>query len=378
MVKASVAHTEKEEFVLHPRNCLHVYGHEVVECSLLQAWGQGTLPHALLFEGPRGIGKASLAYRLARFILTQPPPQEAESGLFADDALPHVMPESLHADPQHPACQRIAAGSHADLLVIEPGFDEKKKQQRSEILIEETRRISQFLSMTAGENHWRIIIIDAAEQMNRNAANSILKWLEEPPEKTLFILISHHKGALLPTIISRCRTMSFQPPDFDVFATILKEMAIEVSEKEAEQLRQLSASAPGLAASMWASGIVTYYDELKKILASTTSNTAGLSSFAEKLASARQGLPWAHTVTLLLYTLSQLVRAASSPALAEEEWIAVLAKQKALDYWLEIWDKSASLLTEADRLYLDKTQVIQAVLLAISGKGSMIKNIHMA
>src|SRR5215469_13580615 len=156
-----------------PRENAALLGHEAAEAALLGAYRSGRLPHAWLFSGPRGIGKATLAFRFARFVLAG----GGEGGLFA------AAPTTLAMPPTHPVFRRVASGGHADLLVVERGLDSKRRKLRSEIVVDDTRAIAGFLRLTPAEGNWRVVIVDGADLMNRNAANALLKTLEEPPQK---------------------------------------------------------------------------------------------------------------------------------------------------------------------------------------------------
>src|SRR5258708_5465301 len=188
--------------VVPPRHNPLLLGHEVAGAALWQAPRSGGLPHAGLLSGPRGIGKATLAFRFARFLFAQ---GAAAPGLFA------APPVSLAVAPEHPVFRRVASGGHADLLVVERSFDPKRKKLRSEIVVDDTRSIAAFLRLTPAEGSWRVVIVDGADVMNRNAANAVLKILEEPPQKAVLLLVSDNPGRLLPTIRSRCRILALKP-----------------------------------------------------------------------------------------------------------------------------------------------------------------------
>ena len=175
-----------------PRENPHLVGHELAAGALVEAWGSGRLAHAWLIAGPRGIGKATLAYRFARFVLAG-----GEGG--GNDGLAMA--------PEHPVFQRAAAGGHSDLAVIERGLGDRGRL-RAEIVVDDVRKANAFLSLTAGEGGWRVVIVDAADEMNRNAANALLKRLEEPPSRVLFLLVSHAPSRMPATLRSRCRLLS--------------------------------------------------------------------------------------------------------------------------------------------------------------------------
>lgn len=173
-------------------------GHEEVARQSAEAYRAGRLHHALLLAGPRGIGKATLAFHLARHLLTFPDPKKAPA-------------EFLPADPEGQLFRQVAQGSHPAVLHLTRPVNEKSKGFKTVITVDEVRRIARFLSMTSHDGAYRIVIVDATDDMNVNAANALLKNLEEPPQRALFVLISHSPGRLLPTIRSRCQVTRMRP-----------------------------------------------------------------------------------------------------------------------------------------------------------------------
>src|SRR5258708_6532346 len=189
---------DAEPGTVAPRVNLALVGHESAERELRRLDEAGRLPHAILLSGRRGIGKATLAFRLARFLLAKSAGSSAD--MFGD-----AVESGLAIDPESGVFHRVASGGHADLLTVERAYDPRRRRLRSEIVVEDTRAIAGFFRLTAAEEGWRIVIVDGAEEMNRNAANALLKILEEPPRRALLLLVSHSPGRLLPTIRSRCR-----------------------------------------------------------------------------------------------------------------------------------------------------------------------------
>ena len=179
----------------HPRERFDLIGHAEAEAALLAAWHADRLPHAILLGGPQGIGKATLAYRLIRFVL----------------AGGDRNASSLHVAADHPVSRQVASLSHPDLLVLRRVKTEEQKNISQVIRVADTRRITSFFGSTSGYGGWRVCIVDAVEEMNPESANAILKLLEEPPARSLFILVSHVPGRLLPTIRSRCRRLNLKP-----------------------------------------------------------------------------------------------------------------------------------------------------------------------
>ncbi len=188
------------EGALSPAKNAHLYGHKAAEDFLARSYRSGKMHHAILLEGPEGIGKATLAFRLANHILSHPEPSAAPE---------HLSPPDLDA----PVSRQIASGASHNLLHLTRPVDEKTGRVKTAITVDEVRRAGHFFSQTSGTGNWRIVLIDPADDLNRNAANAILKLLEEPPRRSLFLVLSHAPGKLLPTIRSRCQTLRLSPLD---------------------------------------------------------------------------------------------------------------------------------------------------------------------
>jgi DNA polymerase-3 subunit delta' len=353
--------TEAEIIVPHPRQAVHLYGHEQAEMRLLDAWSSGKLPHALLLSGPQGIGKATLAHRFARFVLSG---QSAESGLFGDTA-------SMQMDAQNPVFKRTAAGSHSDLLTVEPGVDDKGKE-RSDIVVEDVRRLGEFFSLTPAESDWRVVIIDSADDMNRNAANAVLKILEEPPSYSLIILVSHQPGRLLPTIRSRCQGLRLAPPDEKVFGRITKELCGDLDAAEIHAMEQLSGRTAGLAVELHRLGGPGIYRQLIELMAALPEiNTAQLQSFADLVSAKDSAALWSATARLLLILLARCAKYGALGSLpeitpGEEECFRQLNTLRPATFWVAKRSEAVEWLNAADRLYLDKRQVLQGLFYAFS------------
>jgi DNA polymerase III subunit delta' len=188
---------DKLEGYPSPRLTDRLYGQAHAEQGFLDAFNSGRLHHAWIVTGPPGIGKATLCYRIARFLL-------------AGDSERDMFGGSLDVDPATTAARLVASLAHPELLVLRRPYDFKNKKLKSEITVDEVRRLKGFLGMGAGEG-WRVVIVDPVDELNTNAANALLKSLEEPPKRTVFLLISASPDRLLPTIRSRCRTLACAP-----------------------------------------------------------------------------------------------------------------------------------------------------------------------
>lgn len=197
-----------------PRATANLLGHQDIEKQLLSMLENGRFPHGLIFSGLEGIGKSVMAYRLARHLFANCGKQDDTFNMFGDAPEPAT---SLFVSPTDPVFSRVASGGNADLLMIERPVDEKTGLLKGSVPVDEIRKIAPFMRKTSSmEDGWRIVIIDDADTMTRSSQNSLLKILEEPPEKSLLILIAHRAGALLPTIFSRCVHIPFMPLTDDV------------------------------------------------------------------------------------------------------------------------------------------------------------------
>jgi DNA polymerase III subunit delta' len=195
-----------EDELPHPREARELISHAEAEQTMLEAYRSGRMPHAWLIGGPAGIGKATLAYRVARFVLAHP-----------DPAAPEVQSAtSLAVADNHPVAQRVAARSHPDLLVLERVVNEKTGKLFTVIRVDDVRQTVSFFGSTAGEGGWRVCIVDTADELqDPQGANALLKILEEPPRNALLLLVSHAPARLLPTIRSRCRRLVLRPLSVD-------------------------------------------------------------------------------------------------------------------------------------------------------------------
>ncbi len=192
---------DRQDALPHPREMLDLVGHKEQELALLDAYRSKRMHHAWILAGPPGIGKATLAYRFARFVLAHPDP----------DAPDVRIATNLDVPGHHRVAHLVSAKSHPDLYALHRVWNEKGKKHFTDIRVDDVRKIANLFHSTPGEGGWRIAIIDNAEDLNNNSANALLKMLEEPPSRSLFLIISNAAGRLLPTIRSRCRMLPIRP-----------------------------------------------------------------------------------------------------------------------------------------------------------------------
>ncbi|MFO1154278.1 MAG: DNA polymerase III subunit delta' [Rhodospirillales bacterium] len=350
-----------------PRANCYLSGHEEAERLLLALARADRLPHGWLISGPAGIGKATLAYRFARWLLSW--------GSLVDGLLPAGAGaggwDGLHVDPAHPVFRRIASGGHADLLTIERAFDEARGRLKSEIPVDDIRRIPAFFAGTPAEGAWRVVVVDGADQMNRNAANALLKCLEEPPPRSLLLLVADRPGVLPATVRSRCRRLPLRPLPRATVEALLGRYTPDLATEAAGRIAALNDGSIGRALAFAASDGVALHGELHRLLlALPQSDPAALHAFCDKAAAADAA--FTETLDLLREFISRVVHVAAgaSPdgdggdgiASAAPPGVAVQLRRIAgaapLDRWLAVWDNVGDLLAHADSARLDRKQLV--------------------
>lgn len=411
--RPSRATEDEGDPVCLPRHTTDLLGHEAAEAEVAAALTSGRLAHAWLISGPRGIGKATLAYRIARRVLVprdrgqgpdqaaavaMAPPMLFGADLPGDPATldPTLRPgggepgagsaSPLTVDPDHPVCHRIAAGAHPDLRVLERGWmdegksppprGERKARRRAVIAVDEVRAVTAFLAMTPAEGGWRVVIVDEAEAMNRHAANALLKTLEEPPDRALILLVSHNPARLLPTIRSRCRQLVLRPLSPPVLETLLARHLPAQTAADRAALAGLAEGSLGRALELEAQdGLVVFRACLS--LLSGLGRGGGLDVVrlhALGDQAAREDRVFAALADLLPWWLARLTRfgaratdeeAAPAPAPStaslvpeEEAVVRRLVAAAPLDRWIEVWEKVGALFERARRIHLDRKQVV--------------------
>ena len=340
----------------HPRENPVLLGHEIAEAALLQCFNAGRLPHAWLITGPRGIGKATLAYRFARFLLAEGSGSGSGGGLFAAPAT------SLAVAPTHQAFRLVASGSHPDLLVVERGIDPKRKRQRREIVAEDARAVGDFLHLTSSQGGWRVVIVDGADVMNPHAANSLLKILEEPPRRTVLLLVSDNPGRLLPTIRSRCRTLALKPLGDGPIAELLQRFRPDLSPEDRAVVARLGEGRIGRALELAAGDGVSIYNFIINVLQNVPKlDPEILHAFAERMGRYGGEDSFGLLAELLPGELARLVAAAAQSAslpAPEDRARRNLARRRDLDQWVAVWEKLTDLFAQAEGINLDRKQVV--------------------
>ncbi len=354
-----------DDEIITPRKNPLFRGNEAAEKALYDAAQSTRMAHAWLIAGPRGIGKATLAYRFARYLLAGP--VAAEAGLFGD-----APAANLSLDPEHPVFHRVASGGHADLLTVERSINPTSKKLRTEIVVSDVRAATDFLHRTASEGGWRVVIVDTADELNRTAANALLKVLEEPPPATVFLLITHAPGRLLPTIRSRCRTLTLHALPSTTVLELLTQYRPELTPDDAAAVTGLSEGSIGDAINLAEAGGLDLYRDMIKLLSTLPRlDIATVHALGDRLNRANAAEAFGTFGRLLQDWLSRYVRERAQGRLppgivdGEQDAFAAMTAQANLAQIMEVWEKVSRLFSQADHANLDRKQVLISVFLAL-------------
>lgn len=358
----------------HPRETTSLAGQSAAEAAFLASWASGRLHHAWLLTGPRGVGKATLAYRIARRRLAE----SDETGLFGAP----TPPETLDLDPDDPIARRVAAGSEPRLFILRREADAKTGKLSQQIRVGDARRLKSFLQLSAADGGWRVVIVDAAEDMNDAAANAILKLLEEPPAKVLLLLISHAPARLLPTIRSRCRVLKLASLGADDLAAALAGAGVETgSAGEIAALSLLAGGAAGEAARLVALGGVAVYRRLVRLLAGAPGmDRREMIALAEACAGRDRADSYDMTLRLIDLALARMARAGALGVPAEtatpEEagMLAALAPgPDAARVWADLSPRIGGRAARARAVNLDPAQVMLDIFFEIDAAARLTR-----
>lgn len=362
---------EDAQIVDDPRFTSQLFGHEGAERTFLDAFTQERLHHAWLISGPKGVGKATLAWKFAKFLLSQP--ADDGPGLFGEALESTQDFTSLNIDPDNPEIQRIVAGGHGGLRLVERTENEKTGKLRNDIVIGDIRRVISFFSQTSAEGGWRVAIVDAADEMNSNAANALLKILEEPPEKSILFLIAHAPGKLLPTIRSRCRSLKLQALPEDSVQAVLAGRFPSLGNEELVALSRLSEGAPGRAIELAAQDGVALYRQMGGLIAELPKlNVPAVHKLSGQLGAVKADAQYRLFVQIFLGWLERLIRQSATDIAAadimegESAQIARISGLAGVDRWLDLWEKMGQLVVRADAVNLDRKQVIVSLFTSLS------------
>lgn len=329
-----------------PEERANLVGHMQDERALRRALDAGRLHHGWLITGAPGVGKATLAYRVARAALA---PAELADG------------ETLAMAPDARAFRLIAQKAHPDLCVVGRKWDDKKERYSTDIPVSEVRNLIDFMNRTAALGGFRAAIIDAADDLNRSAANALLKVLEEPPEKTLILVLANAPGRLLPTIRSRCRRLDLRAVDDDLVRGLLIDEA-QGAPEEVDELAALARGRPGYAMQLAAEDGVKA-GRLTRAFLSAAAKDGEFHGIGAELATRTADDAWRNFRALTLEALAAIVRAraAQEEAAPELEAAHPAYRRAPVERLADAWEKLGVLADRGDALHLDRVQLVLAM-----------------
>ena len=338
-----------------PREVRAFFGHAAAEAVALEAVTSGRMHHGWLIVGEEGIGKATFAYRLARFLLAQ------------EETLP-AMARTLDP-PDERTVRQIASLAHPGLFVVRRAWDASGKKFRQTIAVDEIRALRHFLQRTS-VTPWRAVVVDSADDLNANSANALLKSLEEPPVRTVFLILSSAPGRLPPTIRSRCRLLRLEPLAGEELARAVTQACAgaERAAPDPEQMRALGQLARGSARralQLMDGGALGIAEMLTRLLASLPALDRVELHKLVALTGARETESYTIAFDLLEEMLAETLRGAATgegqTRFPQLRPLAALMTQGSLADWAGLWETIRQARGEAERLNLDKAALILTV-----------------
>ncbi len=343
------------ETSLTPKDNAYLIGHEDAEKMFLQSWQKSSLHQSWLISGTKGIGKATFAYKVARFLLNA-------------DADKRENYTSLDVSPDSQTFKQVSSGAHPDFKLLERGYLKTERQKivkaikdgnylsdeelgdlkkSSVITVDDVRTVNEFLSKKSADGRWRVVLIDSVDEMNSSSANAILKILEEPPHKTVMLLVSHNPSRLLPTIRSRCAKLELKPLKDNVVASLLRRYRPEMSEAEIKKTVAIAGGSIGKAIAYVDGNAIAYYEKIYALAtAGHNFKTAEMLKFCDEAAATDDN--YELFKELILKFLSEQARAGNK---IEESAAA--------------FDKTTKTFVETESLNLDKRQAVMNIMVGI-------------
>jgi DNA polymerase III subunit delta' len=314
----------------HPRETVRLVGQDAALAVVSRALRGKRPPQAWLMCGPPGVGKATMAYRIARYLLAY---GASDGG-----------PEDLSVPANEQAAVQVASGSHPGLLVLKRGYNEKGALM-TVLGVAEMSRLNSFFGMTSGAGGWRVVIVDTADDMNDNAANALLKLLEEPPARAMLLLLTNTPGRLLPTIRSRCQRLTLRPLGDADMAAELQNLLPESSGEERAALVELAGGSLGAAVRLaGGEGIALAQEAARLIDRASAPDIVAVTALADRLARITDGLDMLGD--FLLQNLTTRIRARA------------LAGQPGMNKWVDALDRLSRSFARTSAIHLDPKQTL--------------------
>lgn len=328
--------------MLTPQENLYLKGHDAELNTLKQAVDNGQLPHSLIINGAKGIGKTTFAFHLMRYVLGA-------------------------TDENSPASKKISANSHPNILLVRPSFDEKKQRYKSSLTVGEAHKVIPFFRQTSVDDAWRFVVVDKAHTMNRNAQNAILKILEEPPARSTIFLISENSGAFLPTIRSRCQIMQLTPlVESDVIEQLQKACP-DLSLDQIKAYAQLAQGSLGKAFDLVDMDALTVAEDLEQAGLDMAKNKESAAlKFCEEYGHNSKDREYHFIKKLIVQEVTQVLHAKiANNDQTLSNWQSHLFKTKKEKQLVTMHDKVESIFQTADLSFLDRKLVLLNALQAI-------------
>jgi DNA polymerase-3 subunit delta' len=329
------------------------FGAPEAERTLLDAYRSGRMHHAWLIGGPKGIGKATLAFRFARFVLAHPDPKAPEVAAATDLSVPETSP----------AFRKVANRAHPNLLVLERPYDEQNKRFKTVVAVDEMRKTVSFFGSTGGEDNWRIAIVDPADDMNDASANALLKVLEEPPSRSLFLIVSHAPGRALATIRSRCRRLDLPPLSPEAISKAIR--AHGDADEDLELAAALAEGSLRRAILLMEGGGIQTYRDLTKLLARLPDiDIEAMHAFADSVSGRGDDDGWKGFTDMLSAWLNRRVRGEAEPESSVSPNPRVSGTP--LERWAEVWETLRRSVDDTDEYNLDRKRTVLSILMALA------------
>ncbi|MCK5285187.1 MAG: DNA polymerase III subunit delta' [Alphaproteobacteria bacterium] len=357
----SIENEKEIEKFGHPRTMQFCLGHKNIETKLLEYFNTGHLPHGFIFSGLNGIGKATMAYRFAKFLL-----EKHESEINGNKSA------TLNTMHDEQSARLVTSGAHPDLMSIERLYDTTKNRYKAGIEVSEIRKVAPFLHMTAANNGWRIVIIDDADTMNRNSQNALLKILEEPPKNTVIILITHRLGALIPTIRSRTQLIHFHPLPHDILKELLILKGLDLNTEEFNTLAHMSSGSFGKTLQYIEDGGLDTLGKIIDIFQSYPNwNWPDIHIMADAFARVRQDQEFQNFQDLLQWIFTELVLTKARNQEIQNSALNIkifqkLLKNSSLEQLVKICENLQGHFNKVNVSNLDKRQAVLGAFLLIT------------
>lgn len=346
-IDADLPESDRAGEMLHPRLQESLFGHDAAVSQMVAAGHAGALHHAWLISGPKGIGKATLAWRFARALLAHGP---------------RHLPEDLAIPATHTVFRLVAASAHPDVALLRRPWDQDKKRFKSELPVDEVRKLKSFFAKHPSQADMQVAIIDCMDDMNIQAQNALLKILEEPPKSAVMLLIAHTPGQLLPTIRSRCRALQLRPLAPAEMSDAMRHLAPDVAGEQLSIASALAEGAPGQAAAMAISGVISAYQQILGLLGTLPQlNQATLYGLADQFMKQFPDQGIAGFSRLLSMAMQRHLRSAMGTMVAlpvEEKVFARMGQAIAPARWSDLWAELHASEQRASALNLDKKQFV--------------------